>query len=106
MRFHFLSHKFARLVLPWMILVTFAATAALPSGSVRSSLLTGDGLFFLLALVDRFVPKGIFIKRLTSPARTFLAMNMAALAAILVFFVPSGRLWNPTRVSVHRDSTA
>ncbi len=98
MRFHFLSHKFARLVLPWALLAVVGSTLALPSSPFRSSLLESDLALLLLALMDRFIPAGFLLKRLSSPARTFLAMNAASLAAPVVFFIPPARLWVPTRV--------
>jgi cellulose synthase/poly-beta-1,6-N-acetylglucosamine synthase-like glycosyltransferase len=96
MRFHFLSHKFSRLVLPWAILAIVASTVALPASLFRSCLLWGEAALPVLALLDRLVPAGFPLKRLTSPARTFIVMNAAALAAIVVFFVPAARLWVPT----------
>jgi cellulose synthase/poly-beta-1,6-N-acetylglucosamine synthase-like glycosyltransferase len=98
MRFHFLSHKFSRLVLPWAILLVLGSTLALPPSSFRSSLLGADAAFILIALMDRFVPHRFPLKRLSSPARTFIAMNAASLAAPVVFFIPPARLWVPTRV--------
>ena len=55
--------------------------------------------FVLLAVANRFVPQGFPLKRLSSPAQTFLVMNAAALAAVAVFFIPATRLWKPTRVA-------
>lgn len=98
MRFHFLSHKFARLVLPWAVLLVAAATIALPGSSFRTSLLEGEGALVALALLDSIVPAGFPLKRLTSPARTFAMMNFAAAASAAVFFIPASRLWVPTRV--------
>ena len=98
MRWHFLSHKFGRLVLPWTLLVIFIATFFLPSASWRNTLLLNEALLFVLAALDHFVPKGFRLKRISSPARTFLVMNAAAMAAVVVFFVPASRLWSPTRV--------
>ena len=103
MRFHFLSHKFARLVLPWAILVFFAAAAALPHSWLRTSLLCAGAAWLLLAFCSRFVSPASPLKRLTSPARTFLVMNAAAMAAVAVFFVPATRLWTPTRVQSPAD---
>jgi hypothetical protein len=51
-----------------------------------------------LAVLDRFVPRAFPLKRISSPARTFVAMNAAALLAVLVFFVPPETLWRPTRM--------
>jgi len=98
MRWHFLSHKFGRLALPWTILAIYASTFALPPSGWRSFLLWNEAALPLLALLDRALPKGFFLKTLTSRARTFLVMNLAALAAVAVFFVPATKLWNPTRV--------
>jgi cellulose synthase/poly-beta-1,6-N-acetylglucosamine synthase-like glycosyltransferase len=98
MRAHFLSHKFARLVLPWALLVFFGATLGLAAGRMRTLLLAGEGGFAMLAAVDVWVPARSAIKRISSPARTFLTMNAAALLAAAVFFVPAQDLWLPTRV--------
>jgi cellulose synthase/poly-beta-1,6-N-acetylglucosamine synthase-like glycosyltransferase len=98
MRFHFLSHKFTRLLLPWAVLLLFAATPALPSGFLRAILLAGEGGVLLLAALDWLTPRSSPFKRLSSPARTFLTMNAAAAMAVLVFFVPAQQLWRPTRV--------
>ncbi len=100
MRLHFLSHKFGRLVLPWAILATVIGTVLLSSSPLKTSLLCAEAMLPLLALMDRAIPRGILLKRLTSPARTFLVMNLAAMAAMVVFFVPATKLWLPTRVGV------
>jgi len=97
MRFHFLSHKFSRLLLPWALLVFVGATLALPHSSFRALLLLAEGALAVLALLDPAMPAGFPLKRLTSPARTFIAMNAASLAAVTVFFVPAARLWKPTK---------
>ena len=98
MRFHFLSYKSARLVLPWAVLLAWIATLALPSSPARSFLLVDELAFVALALLDRLIPKGFFLKRVSSPAKTFLSMNAAALLSIVVFFVSPETLWKPTRV--------
>jgi cellulose synthase/poly-beta-1,6-N-acetylglucosamine synthase-like glycosyltransferase len=98
MRLHFLPHKFGRLALPWAIVMIVAGTLLLPQPAWRNWLLWNEAMLPLAALADRFVPRGFVLKRLTSPARTFLVMNAAALAAMCVFFVPATKLWLPTRV--------
>jgi cellulose synthase/poly-beta-1,6-N-acetylglucosamine synthase-like glycosyltransferase len=100
MRLDFLSHKFSRLALPWAILLAFAATLALDASPLRSFLLIAAAFLTVLALVDRLVPREFPLKRVTSPVRTFLSMNAAALLSILVFFVPPATLWRTTRVKV------
>jgi poly-beta-1,6-N-acetyl-D-glucosamine synthase len=99
MRFHFLSHKFSRLILPWAILLAVGATAALPASPLRNTLLIGDATLLALALLDPLAPKGFPLKRLTSPARTFLVMAAAALLSVRVFFVSPRNLWNTTPVN-------
>lgn len=97
MRFHFLSHKFGRLVLPWALVAAALFTIALPNPAWRAALLAGEGSLVILALIDKWLPSGL-LKRLSSPVRTFLLMNVASLAAVAVFFIPAQTLWKPTRV--------
>lgn len=96
MRLHFLSHKFGRLALPWAILMIAAGTVMLPEPKIRWWLTGAEAAFLLLALLDGLFPKPL--KRISSPARTFLAMNAASLAGVAVFFIQPKRLWRPTRV--------
>jgi len=102
MRFHFLSHKFGRLVLPWAVLLIWGATLALPKSGFRSFLLVDELVLVALALADYLVPKRFPLKRITSPARTFLTMNAAALLAVVFLFASPGRAWKPTRVRVRQ----
>jgi cellulose synthase/poly-beta-1,6-N-acetylglucosamine synthase-like glycosyltransferase len=103
MRFHFISHKFSRLALPWVILLVLAASVALPGSMLKTGLLLAEAVFFALALLDRFVPAGGPLKRISSPIKTFATMNTASLYAIVVFFTSADRLWIPTRVETgHR----
>src|SRR5712691_1614324 len=99
MRYHFLWHKLSRLVLPWVLLLVLGATLALRAWS----LLESEIALLVLALIDRFIPQGFPLKRLSSPARTFLLMNAASIAAPVVFLTPPGRLWVPTRVTPNDD---
>ena len=55
-----------------------------------------------LAALDYLAPQGFFLKRVSSPTRSFLAMNLASLPAIGVFVVPPETLRRPTRVKVRR----
>jgi cellulose synthase/poly-beta-1,6-N-acetylglucosamine synthase-like glycosyltransferase len=93
MRFHFLSHKFGRLVLPWAILVFLISTIAMPASWIRSALLIAEGVWLALAACDRFLARGSALRRLSSPAKTLLVMNVAAMAAVAVFFIPANKLW-------------
>jgi cellulose synthase/poly-beta-1,6-N-acetylglucosamine synthase-like glycosyltransferase len=99
MRFHFLSHKFGRLAMPWAVLVIWIATLALPPSAFREFLVTDELVMAALALLDPYVPRRFFLKRVSSPSRTFLSMNAAALLAPLVFVVRPKILWRPTEVT-------
>jgi poly-beta-1,6-N-acetyl-D-glucosamine synthase len=100
MRLDFLSHKFSRLALPWALLLAAAASPLTPYPPLRAVLLACWAAVFAAALADFVMPKSVFLKRVTSPFRTFLTMNLAALCSPVVFFVPPGRLWGTTRVKV------
>ena len=105
MRMHFLPHKFGRVILPWMVLAGLIAAFALPDGPVRSALLVIALAVLALAVVDPVLPKQFFFRRISSPARSFVVLNAAALLSILVFFVPPERLWKPTRVHLSAMET-
>jgi cellulose synthase/poly-beta-1,6-N-acetylglucosamine synthase-like glycosyltransferase len=98
MRMHFLPHKFGRVVLPWMILVGLLAAWLLPESPVRSGLLALALLVLALAALDSLLPKSFPLRRVSSPSRSFVVLNAAALLSVLVFFVPPGVLWKPTRL--------
>jgi poly-beta-1,6-N-acetyl-D-glucosamine synthase len=98
MRFHFLPHKFGRLVLPWMILAGLVATFFLPDGRLRSSLGIAALVVLALALIDPLLPKHLLLRHISSPARSFVVLNTAALLSVMVFFMPAELLWRPTRV--------
>lgn len=100
MRLHFLPHKFGRVVLPWLILIGLIAALLLPDGLVRSTLLATALAVLLLAALDVVLPKNFILRGISSPARSFLVLNVASLLSVLVFFVPPERLWKPTRLPV------
>jgi biofilm PGA synthesis N-glycosyltransferase PgaC len=102
MRWHFLSHKFGRLALPWTILLAIGATLSMPDNWFRTALLVCESLPFVLALLNQAIRPGSPVKRLTSPANTFLVMNAASLSAIVVFFVPATQIWKPTQVQTSK----
>lgn len=99
MRWHFLSHKVARLALPWALIAMPAAALAMPDSWFRTAILAASAAFAGLALMNSLVPARWPLKRLSSPARTFLAMNLASLVSVGVFFLPAGAIWKPTKVA-------
>jgi len=106
MRFHFLSHKFGRLMLPWALLLVLGASIALGFTAGQWWPLIAEAALVGLALIDGIIPKGFPLKRLTSPARTFLVMNSASLRAIQVFFRKPEKLWVPTKVKASEQPVA
>jgi hypothetical protein len=98
MRFHFLSHKFGRLIMPWALLVVLGGSIMLGLTAEQWWPLIAELALVALAWIDGIVPSGFRLKRLTSPARTFLVMNSASLRAVQVFFRTPEHLWMPTKV--------
>jgi hypothetical protein len=95
---HFMSHKAARLMMPWAMLAAFLASFGLVppwNGSALAVQVAG----YCLAGVDFLIPNGVAPKRLTAPVRTFVVLMAASLCAVSIFFVPAGSLWGETRVS-------
>ncbi len=105
MRMHFLAHKFGRLLLPWLILVGIGAALALPVSAIRTTLLGISAAVLLLAAIDPLLPKKFVLRRVSSPARSFVVMNAASLLSVLVFFVPAKLLWKPTHIATGTADT-
>jgi len=95
MWFHFVSYKFGRLLLPWLLLILAAASLGLPA-PWRGAVLAGQALFYGLALADAWILKPRLLKRLSSSAHTFLVMMIATLGGLSVFFIPPRTLWKVT----------
>ena len=89
---HFMSHKLARLLLPFALIAIAAASFWLPD-PWRIGVLAAQAGGYGLALLDPAVPRWLPLKRLTSPARTFVVLMAATLCATAILFVPPGRLW-------------
>jgi len=91
---HYVSTKFARLLLPYAMLAIAIATLWLPSPWAWV-LGVGQIGFYGMAFADTLLPNGTGLKRLTSPIRTFSVLMAAALCASAIFVVPADRLWSP-----------
>jgi cellulose synthase/poly-beta-1,6-N-acetylglucosamine synthase-like glycosyltransferase len=100
MRFHFLSNKVMRLVLPWAVIGFYGASLALPPGRFRLVILIVESAALALGLLDSILPRHFFLRRISSPARSFFIVNAASLLSVMVFFVRPEILWRPTRVKV------
>lgn len=92
MRWHFLSHKFARLLLPFALLAGAAACWWLPA-PWREAALAAQSLIAILALADPAVGGQSPLKRLTAPVQAFLVLQAAALCAASILFRPARSFW-------------
>lgn len=97
--FHFVSHKVARLALPYAVLLVGASSLMLPQPS-RTALLALQGLFYAMALSDVLVPASWRVKRCSSLARTFVVMMAAAFCAPPASLLKLDTLWRPSTVAV------
>lgn len=92
MRWHFLSHKFARLLLPFALLAGGTACWWLPS-QWREAAVALQALIAILVLIDPVVPDRSLFKRLTSPMRAFVMLMVATLCAASILFRPARSFW-------------
>lgn len=92
---HFVSHKLARVWLPFFLVAAALSSFWLPS-PWRTIAIAGQAAVYLLASIDFFVPQSFPLKRVSSAARTFFAMMAAAVCGLFVSLVPSRTLWKPS----------
>jgi poly-beta-1,6-N-acetyl-D-glucosamine synthase len=97
MWFHFMSYKFARLVLPWVFVLLLLTSCFLPAPWNRLAL-SSQAFFYLLAIADPWVSEGLALKRLSSMARTVVAMLLATLCGLSILFVAPKNLWKETKI--------
>jgi poly-beta-1,6-N-acetyl-D-glucosamine synthase len=101
MRFHFLSAKYGRIVIPYCMIAIALVTLGLPP-FWRSLALWGQVGFYGLAAIDPLVPDRFPLKKVTSPIRTFVVLMAASLAAVRVYFVTPTSLW---KEATYRSAT-
>ena len=92
---HFMSYKFGRLLLPFLLASMLISALAL-DGPARLWLVSIQLSGYALALADPWIPEGFPLKRLSSLARVFFWMMVAAVRGLKVFFVPARSLWKVT----------
>lgn len=101
MWFHFVSHKVARLMLPFALAAMFISSFFLPQ-PWPAWMLGGQAGFYALAMLDRWMPENNPLKRLTSVTRTFVVLVLAALCAASILFRSSESFWKtPTNAGKH-----
>jgi cellulose synthase/poly-beta-1,6-N-acetylglucosamine synthase-like glycosyltransferase len=83
--FRFVSHKFTRLLAPWLLLVMFFSAWGL-AGSTLFYLVLAivQSIFYGVALAVAMVP-GLKCRLLTSSAKAFCLMNIAAAVAVFSY---------------------
>ena len=103
MRFHFISYKLGRLLLPWALILIAVSSVFLPA-PLAALAMAGQALVYSLAALDQWIPDSLPLKRISGPARAFLLLMAASLRAVSVFFVPAGDLWKTTHVRAPKVS--
>jgi cellulose synthase/poly-beta-1,6-N-acetylglucosamine synthase-like glycosyltransferase len=93
----FVSHKLARLLLPYALLAAAASSFALDE-PWRTPALLLQAFFYALALFDLWIPEGQPAKRLSAPVRSFVVLLAAAFCALFVLLQPPAAVWKETRV--------
>ena len=89
---HFVSYKFGRLLLPWLLIGLFVSSFFLRD-PWRLAALAAQCAVYALALMDAAIPARFPLKRLSSPARSFTVMMLAVVCGLSVLFVNPRRLW-------------
>ena len=90
----FVSYKLGRLLLPWLLAALLGVSFFLP-GRWRAAA-AAQVLVYALAMIDRFVPAGWAVKRVSSPLRAFVTLMAAAACAVGILIVPAERFWQPS----------
>lgn len=90
----FVSHKLARLFLPFALLLMVATTPFLAEPWLTPALL-GQCFFYGAAFFDPWIPDGLSAKRVSSAVRSFLVLLAAAFCAAFVRSSPN--VWKETR---------
>jgi poly-beta-1,6-N-acetyl-D-glucosamine synthase len=93
----FVSHKLARLLLPFALLVA-AFTSFYLNEPWRTAAIATQTAFYLAALLDLWVPDGAWIKSISAAARSFVVLMAATLCATLVLLRPPREIWKETEV--------
>jgi cellulose synthase/poly-beta-1,6-N-acetylglucosamine synthase-like glycosyltransferase len=97
---HYVSYKLGRLLLPFALITIAITSFWLPFRWMVIAALSVQAAVYSLSIFDHFdgwLPEQSILKRLSSLARTFVVMMLAAFCALSIFFVPPQKLWTPTK---------
>jgi poly-beta-1,6-N-acetyl-D-glucosamine synthase len=89
---HFVSHKLARLLLPWALLILAVTSVGLPNPWRIIVWCAQVGVYGLAAL-DGVLAESSPLKPVTARLRTFVVLMAASLCAVAILFVPARKLW-------------
>ena len=103
LRFEFISHKLARLVVPFALMAALVTACFLPGPFYRVAFWTQLGFYGLSVLGSTSWNLGP-LSRLSDPAYTFAALNTAALIAFANFVTGRKTIWMPP--VLHREIKA
>lgn len=105
MRFHFISLKIGRLLLPYLLAAMLGAALALPL-PWRWPAAAPQMALWGLALADPWLRQGSLAKKLTSIARAFAVLVLSAACALQILFVPPRKLWIEARTGTTAKLTS
>lgn len=89
---HYISYKLGRLMLPWILAAILVSSFFLPS-PWQAILLAAQIGGYGIALLDPWISASNPLKKISSPAGTFVVMMAAAVLALRVFFVNPRSMW-------------
>jgi poly-beta-1,6-N-acetyl-D-glucosamine synthase len=95
----FLSHKLARLLMPFALVLAALASFGL-SQPWRSLALTAQAVFYSIAVLDQWIPERFMFKGISAAIRGFTVLMAAAFCAAIQLLRPTGSLWKETRVRI------
>jgi biofilm PGA synthesis N-glycosyltransferase PgaC len=99
---HFFSHKVARLLMPYALILAAVVSFGIPAPWGRY-ILWAQGLFYATAVADRWLPGDYPGKPIIASMRTFSVLMAASLCSVSVLFLPRRNLWKETKVSAARQ---
>lgn len=99
---HFVSHKLARLLLPFALLAALVAAPFLlyPWNVILTAVQVGA---YGAALIDPLLPDRFPLKKLTNALRTFVVLMAASFCAVYILVRPQTEFWVQTRVQAKED---
>jgi cellulose synthase/poly-beta-1,6-N-acetylglucosamine synthase-like glycosyltransferase len=95
----FITLKLGRLFLPHLLIALFLISFWMPA-SIRAVVLIPQITFYLVSILDRFMPQHATLKRFTGPIAAFATLIAAAFCAQAIFFTDPAKLWKTTRVRI------